>query len=233
VSDTLGEGNTENVSIILSGYSSRIFDINNVPIPDPVPPPNEWHTWKPAQQKATAPLNHTLRLPYYRIAHCPPSTNAPHQTPPSLYTLQAVAALRLLPNHIQNRVDQLSSLRVVSLRPVVSRPSLPEHEVVRPEDLSVRTRPHTVHRPRLQIHQHRARHVPPAARLIVIHIDPLQLQIRHALVRPRRVDAMLLAHHLPELRSDLVSALPSLDVQDLSHLDRKCNPRITNLAPAS
>jgi hypothetical protein len=47
VSETFGEGKTEKVSIILSGYSSRILEINKVPIPDPVPPPNEWHTWKP------------------------------------------------------------------------------------------------------------------------------------------------------------------------------------------
>ncbi|KAH7864008.1 hypothetical protein Vadar_024574 [Vaccinium darrowii] len=39
VSDTFGDGNTEKVSIIRSGYSSLIFDINSVPIPDPVPPP--------------------------------------------------------------------------------------------------------------------------------------------------------------------------------------------------
>ncbi|KAH9426333.1 Tubulin [Dermatophagoides pteronyssinus] len=41
VSDTFGEGITLNVFIIRSGYSSRIFDISNVPIPEPVPPPNE------------------------------------------------------------------------------------------------------------------------------------------------------------------------------------------------
>lgn len=41
VSDTLGEGTTENVHIILSGYSSLTFEISKVPIPDPVPPPNE------------------------------------------------------------------------------------------------------------------------------------------------------------------------------------------------
>ena len=41
VSDTFGDGTTENVSIILSGYSSLIFEIKRVPIPDPVPPPNE------------------------------------------------------------------------------------------------------------------------------------------------------------------------------------------------
>jgi hypothetical protein len=49
VSETFGEGKTEKVNIILSGYSSRIFEMSKVPIPEPVPPPNEWHTWKPAK----------------------------------------------------------------------------------------------------------------------------------------------------------------------------------------
>merc|ERR1719461_2354760 len=47
VSDTLGDGNTEKVHIMRSGYSSRIFEINNVPIPEPVPPPRECVIWKP------------------------------------------------------------------------------------------------------------------------------------------------------------------------------------------
>lgn len=38
---TFGEGTTEKVVIMRSGYSSRIFDISNVPIPEPVPPPSE------------------------------------------------------------------------------------------------------------------------------------------------------------------------------------------------
>ena len=38
---TLGEGTTENEHIILSGYSSYILLISNVPMPEPVPPPNE------------------------------------------------------------------------------------------------------------------------------------------------------------------------------------------------
>jgi hypothetical protein len=41
VSETLGLGTTEYVHIILSGYSSRIFEIKRVPIPAPVPPPSE------------------------------------------------------------------------------------------------------------------------------------------------------------------------------------------------
>ena len=37
----LGDGTTENVSIMRSGYSSRIFEMRSVPIPEPVPPPRE------------------------------------------------------------------------------------------------------------------------------------------------------------------------------------------------
>ena len=36
--------------MILSGYSSRIFEMRSVPIPDPVPPPSEWVSWKPCRQ---------------------------------------------------------------------------------------------------------------------------------------------------------------------------------------
>lgn len=38
---TFGDGTTEYVFIILSGYSSLILEIRRVPIPDPVPPPRE------------------------------------------------------------------------------------------------------------------------------------------------------------------------------------------------
>eukprot|EP00442_Polarella_glacialis_P040681 CAMPEP_0115100888 /NCGR_PEP_ID=MMETSP0227-20121206/32859_1 /TAXON_ID=89957 /ORGANISM="Polarella glacialis, Strain CCMP 1383" /LENGTH=42 /DNA_ID= /DNA_START= /DNA_END= /DNA_ORIENTATION= len=33
-----------------SGYSSRTLEMRRVPIPDPVPPPSEWHIWKPWRQ---------------------------------------------------------------------------------------------------------------------------------------------------------------------------------------
>ena len=46
----LGDGTTENVSIMRSGYSSRILLISSVPMPLPVPPPSECATWKPACQ---------------------------------------------------------------------------------------------------------------------------------------------------------------------------------------
>lgn len=39
VSETFGEGNTEKVASIRSGYSSRILPRIREPSPDPVPPP--------------------------------------------------------------------------------------------------------------------------------------------------------------------------------------------------
>merc|ERR1719352_2029361 len=50
VSETFGDGITEKVSMIRSGYSSRTFEMRRVPMPAPVPPPNEWHIWKPWRQ---------------------------------------------------------------------------------------------------------------------------------------------------------------------------------------
>jgi hypothetical protein len=40
-SDTFGEGMTEKVLMIRSGYYSLILDIRRVPKPEPVPPPRE------------------------------------------------------------------------------------------------------------------------------------------------------------------------------------------------
>ncbi|KAF0768944.1 Uncharacterized protein FWK35_00004167 [Aphis craccivora] len=53
VSETFGDGITEYVFIIRSGYSSRIFDISSVPSPEPVPPPSECANWNPCVQQTT------------------------------------------------------------------------------------------------------------------------------------------------------------------------------------
>ena len=56
---TLGDGMTEKVHIILSGYSSLIFEIKSVPIPAPVPPPREWVIWKPCRQSVASASRRT------------------------------------------------------------------------------------------------------------------------------------------------------------------------------
>merc|ERR1739838_792562 len=59
---TFGDGTTEYVFIILSGYSSRILEMRRVPIPDPVPPPREWVSWNPFRQSQdSASLRTTSR----------------------------------------------------------------------------------------------------------------------------------------------------------------------------
>merc|ERR1711972_1210870 len=62
VSLTLGEGMTLNVSIMRSGYSSRTLEMSSVPMPEPVPPPSEWQSWKPwRQSQPSASLRTTSR----------------------------------------------------------------------------------------------------------------------------------------------------------------------------
>ena len=46
--------------------------------------------------------------------------------------------------------------------------------------------------------------------LVVVDVDPLQLEVGRPLVLPVGVDAVLLRHNLPELCTNLVATLPSL-----------------------
>ena len=73
-----------------------------------------------------------------------------------LETLEAIAAVRLLPHHIQHRVDELCTLGIVSLRSIVVRASLSEHKVVWPEQPSGRSRTDAAHGSRLEVHENRA-----------------------------------------------------------------------------
>ena len=57
--------------------------------------------------------------------------------------------------------------------------------------------------------------------LIVVHVDPLELEVGGAAVGASGVDAVLVRDDLPELGSDLVSALTSLEVDNFSHLGYK------------
>ncbi len=114
--------------------------------------------------------------------------------------------------------------------PVVSSSGLSKHKVIGPKDLAIRPRPHTVHGPGLQIHEHSTGYIPSTTGFIVVDIDTLQLQIGDSLISSSRVDSVLLAHHLPELGTDLVPALPSLDMQNLTHLDKRREARYSPAA---
>ena len=88
----------------------------------------------------------------------------------------------------------------MTLSPIVAGPRLSEDEVVGSEDLTEGPRPHAVHGPWLQVHQHGPGHVLAAAGLVVVNIDPLQLKVRGASIGAGGVDAMLIRDDLPELQ---------------------------------
>jgi hypothetical protein len=90
----------------------------------------------------------------------------------------------------------------VALGPVVAGPALSKHKVVRPEDLAKGSGADAVHGARLQVHQNGPRHVLAPAGLVVVHIDPFQLQVRVPVVGPGGVDAVLVGDDLPELKSE-------------------------------
>ena len=136
-----------------------------------------------------------------------------------LYTLQAIAVFSLFANDVENGVDQLGAFGIMTVGPIVTGAGLAEDEVVGAEDLAVGARSDAVHGSRFEIHKHGSRNVPSARGLIVIDIDPLELDaaVAFVVVLSGRIDAVLVAYHLPELGTDLVTALASLNVQDLSH----------------
>lgn len=77
----------------------------------------------------------------------------------NLETLKAVTALSLATNDVQNLVDQLSTLSVVTLGPVVASTGLTENEVVGAEQLAEGTGTDGVHGTGLEIDEDGARNV--------------------------------------------------------------------------
>mmetsp|Transcript_8066 Transcript_8066/g.14380 ORF Transcript_8066/g.14380 Transcript_8066/m.14380 type:complete len:454 (+) Transcript_8066:282-1643(+) len=135
-----------------------------------------------------------------------------------LEALEAVTGLGLLADNVQNRVNKLGTLGVVALGPVVAGTALAEDEVVRAEDLTEGTSADGVHGARLEIHQNSTRYVTAARGLVKVHVDALELEVRVAVVGAGGVYAVLIGDDLPELGTDLVAALATLNVNDLTHL---------------
>merc|ERR1719339_143211 len=149
-----------------------------------------------------------------------------------LEALKTVAALSLLPDHVQHAVHQLGTLCVVTLGPVVTRTRLTKDKVVRPEDGSIRSRPHTVHGARLEIDEDGTGHKLTASGqllstglalggeslgLVVVHVDPLHLQLGGAGIGTVGVDAMFVRDNFPEFGTDLVTTLSSLQMYNFPH----------------
>mmetsp|Transcript_122006 Transcript_122006/g.171719 ORF Transcript_122006/g.171719 Transcript_122006/m.171719 type:complete len:462 (-) Transcript_122006:77-1462(-) len=138
-----------------------------------------------------------------------------------LEALKAVATLSLLSDDIEDGVDQLSTFGVVTLGPVVTGTSLTENEVVGSEELTEGTGSDGVHGSGLQIHKDGSGDVSATSGLVVVNVDSLELEIRVTVVGTGGVNTVLIGDDLPELSTDLVTALTTLDMNDFSHFCMK------------
>ena len=91
-----------------------------------------------------------------------------------LKTLEAVAALSLASDDIENLVDQLGTLSVVTLCPIVTSTRLAENEVVGAEELSERSSTDRVHGTGLQIDENSTRNKLVAGSLLLVSIHLAQ-----------------------------------------------------------
>jgi hypothetical protein len=136
-----------------------------------------------------------------------------------LESLKAVRRLSFLTDNIKHRIDQLSTLGVMSLSPIVTSSGLAEDEVIGSEQLAKRAGAHGVHGTGLEIHKDSTGNIASTSGLIVVHIDSLELKVGVSVVGTSGVNTVLVRDHLPKLSTDLVTALTSLNVNDFSHFE--------------
>jgi len=135
-----------------------------------------------------------------------------------LETLEAIATFGFLSDDIEDGIDELGSLGVMTLGPVVTGTGLSEDKVVRSEELTERSGSDGVHGSWLKIHEDGSWDVSSTGGLVVVDIDSLELEIGITVVGTGWVNSVLVGDDLPEFGTDLVTALSSLNVNDFSHV---------------
>jgi len=136
----------------------------------------------------------------------------------NLETLEAIATFSFLSDDIKDGVDKLGTLGVMSLGPVVTGTGLSEDEVVWSEELSEWSSSDGVHGSWFEIHEDCSWNVSSSSGLVVVDVDSLELEIRVTVIGTGWVNSVLVGDDFPELGTDLVTTLSSLDVNDFSHL---------------
>jgi len=135
----------------------------------------------------------------------------------NLETLEAIATFSFLSDDIKDGVDKLGTLGVMSLGPVVTGTGLSEDEVVWSEELSEWSSSDGVHGSWFEIHEDCSWNVSSSSGLVVVDVDSLELEIRVTVIGTGWVNSVLVGDDFPELGTDLVTALSSLNVNDFSH----------------
>lgn len=104
-----------------------------------------------------------------------------------LESLEAVATLGLTTDNVDDLVDQLGTLSVMALGPVVSSTGLPENEVVGTEELAKGARTDRVHGTGLEINEDGTGNILVSGGFVEVNIHALQLEVRSAIVAVYRV----------------------------------------------
>ena len=99
-----------------------------------------------------------------------------------LETLEAIATFGFFSDDIEDGVDELGTLGVVTLGPVVTGTSLSENEVVWSEELTEWSSSDGVHGSWLKIHKDGSWDVSSTGGFVVVNIDSLELEIRVTMV---------------------------------------------------
>jgi len=136
-----------------------------------------------------------------------------------LETLEAVTALGLTADDIENLVNKLGTLGVVTLSPVVTSTGLTEDEVVGAEKLAERTGADSVHGTRLQIDENGTGNVLVTAGMVEVDVHTLELEVGGTIVLSIAIETVLARDGLPESGTNLVTTLAGLEVNNLTHFE--------------
>jgi len=107
----------------------------------------------------------------------------------------------------------------MALGPVVTSTGLSEDEVVGSEELTEGSGSDGVHGAGLEIHKDSAGNVSSTGGFVEVDVDPLELEIGVSVVGTGGVDTVFVGDDLPELGTDLVTALTCLNMDDFSHFE--------------
>jgi len=137
-----------------------------------------------------------------------------------LEALEAIATLSLLTDDVEDGVDELGTFGVVTLGPVVTGTGLTEDEVVGAEELTEGSGADGVHGAGLEVHKDGAGNVTATGGFVEVDVDSLELEVGVSVVGAGGVNTVFVGNDFPELGTDLVTALASLDMDDFSHLEK-------------
>ena len=105
----------------------------------------------------------------------------------------------------------------MSLGPIVTGTSLSENKVIGSKQLTKWSSSNRVHGSGFKVHEDGSWDIPASSCLVEVDINSLKLKIGVPVVGSGGVDSVFVRDDLPELSTNLVTALTSLDVYNFSH----------------